>query len=91
VDVLVADSHPALVLIHLDWANPQDGPVGRVAAADPPQDGVDPGHQLARAERLRQVVVSADGQPDEHVRFRVAGCQHEHRCWALRLDAPANL
>ncbi len=49
------------------------------AAVDPAEQGVDPGDQLAGAERLGQVVVSADGEPDHQVGLGVAGRQHEDR------------
>ena len=65
---------------------------GRGAGAlDAAQQRVHPGDELAGAERLRQVVVGADGQPDDHVGLRVAGRQHQHRHGAVVLDAPAHL
>ena len=43
------------------------------------QDRLDPRHELARIERLRQVVVGADLEPDDLVDVVVAGGQHEDR------------
>jgi hypothetical protein len=51
---------------------------------------VHPRDELAGAERLRQVVVGADGQADDHVGLGVAGCEHQDRHGAVVLDAPAH-
>ena len=52
---------------------------------------MDPCDELARAERLRQVVVGADGEPDDEIRLGVAGGEHQHGDRAVALDAPAHL
>ena len=45
----------------------------------PPQDRVDPEHELARAERLGHVVVGAALEPDHPVGLGAEGGQHDHR------------
>ena len=52
---------------------------------------MDPGDELARAERLGEVVVGADGEADDQVGLGVAGREHEDRYRALPLDALAHL
>ncbi len=63
----------------------------RAGPLDPAQQGPDPGHDLAHPERLRDVVVGADAEPDEQVGLVGAGRQHEHRHGALGLDAATHL
>ena len=58
---------------------------------DPAQQRVDAGDELARAERLRHVVVGADAEPDEQVVLGVAGGEHEDRHRPVGLDALAHL
>ena len=58
---------------------------------DPPQQRADPRDELAHAERLGQVVVRADAQPDQDVGLVVASRQHQHRHRAHRLDPAAHL
>src|SRR5437867_325468 len=48
---------------------------GRGAA----EDGLDPGDELARVERLRHVVVRADLEPDDLVDVFVTRGQHQDR------------
>src|SRR5258705_6099019 len=50
--------------------------VGEIAVG-PPEQGLDPAHQLAQAERLGQVVVCAELEPDDLVDLIVAGGQDE--------------
>src|SRR4051794_10729447 len=64
-EVLVAD-HPAATR------------VGKLPVR-PAQECLDPAHQLAQAERLRQVVVRAELEPDDLVDLVVAGGQDEDR------------
>ena len=54
------------------------GRIGEVAVG-PPQQRLDPAHQLAQPERLRQVVVRAELQADHLVDLVVAGGQDEDR------------
>ena len=61
------------------------------SALDPPQQRVDPGDQLAAAERLGEVVVGADGQPDDEVGLRIARGQHQHRNRPVPLDLAAHV
>ena len=52
---------------------------------------MDPGGQLAAAERLREVVVGADGEADHKVGLRIAGGEHQDGHRAVALDASAHL
>ena len=52
--------------------------VGEVAVG-PPQERLDPAHQLAQPERLGQVVVGAELQADDLVDLVVAGREHQDR------------
>ncbi len=63
----------------------------RGPALDPAEQRVHPGDELARAERLGEVVVGADGQPDDEVGLGVAGGEHQHRHRAVALDLAAHL
>ena len=58
---------------------------------DAPQQGPDARHQLAHPERLGEVVVGPDREPDQDVGLVVARGQHQHRHRGRRLDAPADL
>ena len=58
--------------------DPAAGRVGQVAVRAP-QERLDPAHQLAQPERLRQVVVRAELEPDDLVDLVVAGGQDEDR------------
>ena len=66
-------------------------PVGARPALDPPQQRVDAGDELARAERLGQVVVGADAEADDEVGLGVAGGEHQHRDRPVALDRSAHL
>ena len=61
------------------------------AALGPPEEGPDPGDQLAQAERLGHVVVGPELEPDDLVDLRVLGRQHEDRDRRLGPDDPADL
>ncbi len=71
-----------------------DGPVdhrgapGLRPALRAPQQGADPGHELARAERLRDVVVGAELEAHDPVGLLGAGGQHDDGQRA-RLGRPA--
>jgi hypothetical protein len=58
-------------------------------AVRPPEQGLDPTHQLAQPERLRQVVVRAELEPDHLVDLVVARRQHQHRCLRAGCPEPA--
>ena len=51
----------------------------------------DPGRQLAQAERLRDVVVGAELQPDDLVELGVLRREHDDRHAGLGADDPADL
>jgi hypothetical protein len=58
------------------------GPLGAALGGcrlGPPQQGPHPGHQLAGAERLGQVVVGAQLKAQHLVGLFAAGCEHQHR------------
>ena len=61
------------------------GGIGEVAVGAPEQR-LDPAHQLAQPERLRQVVVRAELEADDLVDLVVAGGQDQHR--RLRAGGP---
>ena len=69
------------------------GALGAAAgsALDPAEQRVDPGDELAAAERLGEVVVGADGQPDDEVGLGVARGQHQHRHRPVPLDLAAHV
>ncbi len=52
---------------------------GRGPRCGAAQDDVDAGHQLARAERLGDIVVAADLEPEHAVDLLVAGRQEQDR------------
>ena len=60
------DQHPPAVDLHPHHTHREDLLPGRPAVG-PPQDGPDPRHQLARAERLRDVVVGAELEAEHAV------------------------
>ena len=92
LDLLLADAHLAAAgvdrqvavaeLLALDLAA-----LGRRAA----EDRLHAGDELARVERLRQVVVGADLEPDDLVDVLVARGQHQDRHVRALADAPADL
>src|SRR4051794_8304038 len=78
--LVVADAHLAPPGVDVQVAVLDDGalplaPIGRRAAQDRP----DARHELARVERLREVVVRADLEADDLVDVLVACGQHEDR------------
>jgi len=60
------------------------------AAAAPAQDRAQPRQQLARLERLRQVVVGADLEPDHAVHRVAARGEHQHRGIGARTQPAAD-
>ena len=62
-----------------------------VAGARPAQHRLDARHQLARAERLGQVVVGADREADDLVDLLGAGGQHQDVGVRELADPPADL
>ena len=66
-------------------------PVGRVGRPRPPQQRTDARAELADRERLRDVVVGAELEPDHLVELVVAGSEHDDRHGALGPQALADL
>src|SRR5262249_41810653 len=56
-----------------------------------PQDRLDPGHQLARIERLGQIVVGPKLQSDDLIDVVVAGGDHDDWEIAVSTQVPADL
>src|SRR5438552_10058799 len=56
-----------------------------------PKERPDARDELARAERLRHVVVRADPEPDLEIRLRVSSREHQDRNVAFPLDLAADL
>ena len=77
------------------WTRAQvdDGrrPIDGHALLGPPEERPDPGRQLAQAERLGDVVVGAELQPDDLVELGVLGRQHDDRHARLGADDAADL
>ena len=73
----VADLHLARVAAHGD--RPERELVGLRALLGAAEDRLDPRGELARRERLRDVVVGAELEADDPVGLLVAGGQHDHR------------
>jgi hypothetical protein len=63
----------------------------RPATARPPQHGLDARDELARRERLRDVVVGAELEPDDAVGLLVARRQHQDRDARAAADAAGRL
>ena len=73
------DGHPVPTAVELDRADDQ-GPLGVLdRRTGPPQHRLDPGHDLARAERLGDVVVAAQLQAEHPVDLVVAGGAEQDR------------
>jgi len=92
VHLVHADPYPALGEVDLQLAEPQRGVLDQARRPfEPAQEGVDPRHQLPHAERLAQVVVRTDPQPDEQVGLAVPGREHEYGHRPVGLDPAAHL
>ena len=92
VHLVVAGPHPAGSGVDAQVAQVGGAAAGQLrGAVDPTQQCGDPRDQLAHPERLGEVVVGADGQPDEDVGLVVACGEHQHRHRPDGLDAPAHL
>ena len=64
---------------------------GLERAVGPAQDRPDPRHELARAERLGQVVVGAELEPEELVELVVARGQHHDRHRRVAAQLPGDV
>ncbi len=71
--------------VDFELARPDELGLVRLQAS-PSQEGLGTRHQLLRVERLGQVIVRADLQPDDLVGDLVAGGQHDDRHLALLPD-----
>jgi hypothetical protein len=74
--------------IHFQVAHPQalffgSGNWRGNLVSGPAQDRPDPGDQLAGVERLSQIIVRPDLQPDDAIHLIAAGGEHEHGYFAL--------
>ena len=71
---------PPLEVYH-EVAMAQDAPTGRIGevAVRPSEQGLDPAEQLAKAVRLRQVIVRAELEADHLVDLVVPRREHEDR------------
>ena len=74
-----ADLGPHPRHVERQVAGPDPSSAGRSAGVDAAQDRPDPGDELARAERLGQVVVGAELEAEQLVQLVVAGGEHDHR------------
>jgi len=91
---LAGEADPPGGPVQLDATDLLGGrPVGRRLGRPgrPAQQRPHTGHQLARAERLGQVVVGAHLKPHHQVQLGVSGGEHEDGDGAVPLDAPAHL
>jgi len=98
VDRLSADLDPSPFDVDLEVIDDEPpSTVGRPARRSEPlalhasQDGPDAGDELARAERLRDVVVGADTEADQDIGLVVASGEHDDGHGSLGLDATAHL
>ena len=92
VHLLAVAADPPPLDVELDRPEPQRGARRpRRGPVHPAQQGVHPGGQLAGAERLREVVVGADRQPDHQVGLGVPSGEHQHRDRPVPLDPSAHL
>ena len=92
--LLLGHGHPSRAGVDHEVTHDETGrgPGGELGGAvDAAQEGADPGHQLAHPERLGEVVVGTDREPDQHVGLVVPRGQHQHRHRLGRLDAAADL
>src|SRR5262249_12691507 len=55
------------------------------------EDRLDPGRELARGERLRDIVVGAELEPSDTVRLLIARREHDDRHLRARANAAAAL
>ena len=90
MDVAGRIGHPPFAVIDLHISDSNGLGFGGHRTLGTPNQGVHASDQLAHAERLAQVVVGADTEPDEHVRLVGLGRQHQHRYRAGRLDTAAH-
>jgi hypothetical protein len=88
VDLCLAESDLPGRRVELEPTMAEDHAVGSIR--HPPEHGPDARHELARAERLGEVVVRPDRQPDHEIGLVVAGGEHDHRDPSLGLDPPAH-
>jgi hypothetical protein len=69
----------------------RDSGVARDGASRPAQEGSHAGDELARAERLRHVVVAPDREPDFEIRLGIPRREHEDGHRPVALDPAADV
>ena len=89
LDVLARDRHVVRVAAQHDLAGGEHLVLG--ALLGPAEDRLDPGGELARRERLRDVVVGAELEAGDPVGLLVARGQHHDRHLRLGAHLPADL
>ena len=77
------EPHLAKLRRAIEVAQLFDTPNIRIFSYYPPQDGADPGGELARGERLHDVVVGAEVEAADAVLFHAPAGEHDHRQLAL--------
>jgi hypothetical protein len=92
LDLLVADVHLAAAGVNDQVAVSELSALALLAGGrSPSEDRLHARDELARVERLREVVVGADLEPDDLVHVLVAGRQHQDRHVGGLADPPAHL
>src|SRR5213593_182235 len=98
VELLARELHRVSLLaylpagaVDLQVAVAKDGGRGGRGWAGPPEDGTGPGHDLARREGLRDVVIGAELQADDAVGLLALGREHDDRRLRLCPDPPKDL
>ncbi len=92
-DDLAVAQQPVAAEVGLDRPEIDDGrrTVDRHGLVRAPEERADPGGQLAQAERLGDVVVGAELEPDDLVELGILGRQHHDRHARLGPDDAADL
>ena len=89
LDLAPVDSHAPSPRVDLDVPDADD-PRLRLAPAGAPSHRPDPGHELAHAERLHDVVVRAELEPDDAVDLLSLGGDHDDRDVRARAQLAAH-
>ncbi len=86
---LIVDAHLSAPDVDRDPADLHD--LRRRCAIDATEDSLDARDELGGRERLREVVVGAELEPEHTVDLAVAGGEEDHRHLRRASDAPADL